>query len=251
MSGCVRNVKLLTGTHRVVKSKGRMIRKDISKSKGIAGLSMASRCLFFMLIPHLNGHGKMNGSPYFVKGEVVPLIDFYSVSIIKKSLKEISRKTNLKWFEYDGLSCIHSIKWADHQDLRSDRLGADELPDYSWTTPGLLHHEVKGEGEVKEEVKVKGEGLEDAPVPGKPKRASTVPDSEWIDSLRENPAYTGIDLDRVLGKLFAWCELKDLSPTRKRFLNWLNREDRPMNGNRNGKPKTHIDDINESLRNFL
>lgn len=144
-----------------IKSKGRMIRKGISKSKGIASLSMTSRCLFFMIIPHLNGYGKANGSPYFIKGEVVPLIDAYSVKEIEKCLKEISKKTNMKWFDSDGLLCIHSIKWEEHQDLRKDRLGADELPTYSGTTPGLIRHEVELElkEEVELELKEEGQGF--------------------------------------------------------------------------------------------
>lgn len=135
-------------------SKGRMIRSDIKKSKSFASLSKESKILFLMMIPHFSSHGKMNGSPYYVKGEIVPLLEEFTIPIIEKCLLEISNKTNVKWFEYCGLMYLHSINWEQHQELRKDRMGKDDMPDYSCTTPVLCQLEV--EVEVKGEVKGKG-----------------------------------------------------------------------------------------------
>ncbi len=55
-------------------------------------------------------------------------------------------------------------------------------------------------------------------------------DSEWLLSLRESDAYKGMDIDRLYGKMKHWCEVNNKKPTRKRFVNWLNREDIPLNG---------------------
>ena len=61
-------------------------------------------------------------------------------------------------------------------------------------------------------------------------RASTahLADGDFIQQLKANPAYHGIDVDRELGKLDAWL----LTPrgrgkmkTRQRIVNWLNRCD--------------------------
>ena len=112
-------------------SEGRMIRRDISSSRGFASLSPAAQLLFCLLIPHFNSHGKMNGSPYFVKGEVVPLLGQYDVPEIVTCLQEISTKTNVKWFEVDGLSYLHATKWFEHQCLRDEKLGTDRLPSYA------------------------------------------------------------------------------------------------------------------------
>lgn len=142
------------------RSQGRMIRKSISQSKGIAQLSPESISLFCMLIPHFNAHGKMNGDPYFIKGEVVPRIKWFTVEKIKKCLKEISQKTNVKWFIHDGLWYIHSLNFKEHQELREERLGDDCLPsypgllrDYSMSSRNLSDIEVEEEVEDKEEVK--------------------------------------------------------------------------------------------------
>lgn len=62
-------------------------------------------------------------------------------------------------------------------------------------------------------------------------------DEEWIESLKSNIAYKGIDINILYGKMVAWCEVKGKKPTRARLLNWLNREEKPMQGKLNNKPK--------------
>lgn len=57
-------------------------------------------------------------------------------------------------------------------------------------------------------------------------------DTEWIESLKANIAYSGIDIDILYAKMVTWCEVKGKKPTRTRLLNWLNREDKPI------QPKT-------------
>ena len=53
-------------------------------------------------------------------------------------------------------------------------------------------------------------------------------DPEWLETLRGQQAYAGLDIDRELGKMKAWCEANKRTPSRKRFVNWLNRTERPM-----------------------
>lgn len=130
-----------------------MIRKSISRSKHFAALSERAQVLFCIMIPHLNGHGKMNGEPNFVKGEVCPLLKWATVQAIGRALLEISSKTQVKWFVdgKSGLRFIHALDWKDHQDVREDRLGDDFLPDYSGRLPdkSSIEVEVEVEGEVK------------------------------------------------------------------------------------------------------
>ena len=156
----------------MIESKGRMIRKDISNSKGFAKLSKEAQVLFCLIIPHLNAHGKQNGSPHFIKGEICPRIDYLDIPQIIKCLKEITINTNLKWFEYEGLFYLHSLSWNEHQELEKNRLGNDRLPsfksgrsrrqvaDKSGRSRNLVAHEV--EVEVKEEVEVKDKDKDNA-----------------------------------------------------------------------------------------
>lgn len=55
-------------------------------------------------------------------------------------------------------------------------------------------------------------------------------DAEWIKTLKSNPAYAGIDVDREFSKMTAWCSVNGKEATRRRFVNWLNRAEKPLNG---------------------
>jgi uncharacterized phage protein (TIGR02220 family) len=141
-----------------------MINKNISDSNGFASLSCEAAVLFTMMIPHFNSHGKMNGGPGYIKDEICPLIPYLTYKNIKSLLMEISEKTNVKYFEFEGRWWIHSINFlSDHQTLNPSRLGEDLLPSYSRVSPELVppevevEVEVKGKGEVEGKEKDKGQ----------------------------------------------------------------------------------------------
>lgn len=71
----------------------------------------------------------------------------------------------------------------------------------------------------------------------KSKRTIAMADEEFIETLKQNPAYKGIDLDREIGKLDAWLLTprgRGKKKTQQRLVNWLNRTENPMET----KPKT-------------
>lgn len=53
-------------------------------------------------------------------------------------------------------------------------------------------------------------------------------DEQWIESLKANPVYSGLDIDREYGKAKVWCEANRRSCSRRFFANWIN-HDRVMN----------------------
>lgn len=59
---------------------------------------------------------------------------------------------------------------------------------------------------------------------------SKMSDEEWLSHLQGNSAYEGLDIPTLYQKMLVWCETNGKQPTRKRFVNWLNREDKPMKG---------------------
>jgi hypothetical protein len=141
-----------------------MIRKSISRSKGIAKLSPKALSLFCLIIPHLDSYGKSNGNPQYVKAEMCPLIPWLTIPAIKKALKEIDANTNLKWFqEDDGTLYLHSTNWEEHQKLEKMKRGEDYLPSYpsikvddqSTSSRRVVGPEV--EVEVKDQVEVERE----------------------------------------------------------------------------------------------
>jgi|CXWL01.1.fsa_nt_gi uncharacterized protein YdaU (DUF1376 family) len=59
-------------------------------------------------------------------------------------------------------------------------------------------------------------------------------DVEWVQSLRENPAYAGIDIDLQFRRASVWYPEHNRQLTRRAFVNWLIREmgNKPMVANK-------------------
>jgi hypothetical protein len=53
-------------------------------------------------------------------------------------------------------------------------------------------------------------------------------DSEWLTELQQNPAYKAINIPAERAKMLAWCQVNRKKPSRRRFLNWINRIEVPM-----------------------
>lgn len=53
-------------------------------------------------------------------------------------------------------------------------------------------------------------------------------DIEWMDSLRTNAGYAGVDIDVQRGRCEAWCATNGKTFSRRRFINWLNRTEKPI-----------------------
>lgn len=59
-------------------------------------------------------------------------------------------------------------------------------------------------------------------------QAAPTSDSDWLAELAANPAYQGINVGAEYGKAQAWCGVNRKQLTRRRFINWLNRAEKPM-----------------------
>lgn len=58
--------------------------------------------------------------------------------------------------------------------------------------------------------------------------ASPLSDADWLKSLAADPAYIGIDVAIEHAKASRWCETNRKQLSRRRFVNWLNRAERPI-----------------------
>ncbi len=76
-------------------------------------------------------------------------------------------------------------------------------------------------------------------------------DSEFLSVMAADPTYAGIDVPREHGKMAKWCSVNKKVPTRKRFVNWLNRADRPMNGTLAPAVKKRPRELPERFRSWL
>jgi len=81
----------------------------------------------------------------------------------------------------------------------------------------LAHHKEAEEEQYKEEEKKISK-----------KRIPKLSDEEWMQALKNNPAYKGINIEIEHSKCIAWFDNKGITVSRQRFLNWLNRADKPL-----------------------
>lgn len=58
--------------------------------------------------------------------------------------------------------------------------------------------------------------------------ASPSSDSAWLEELSKDKAYEGIDVPHEHAKMTRWCKERKREPTRRTFINWLNRADRKL-----------------------
>jgi len=173
------------------KTRGRMLNRDISDSKGFASLSPEAAVLFCMMIPHFNSHGKMNGDSGYVRAVVCPRIPYLTIEKVESSLLEINKHTNVRWFCHDGRYWIHSTKFlSEHQHLNPEKLGEDVLPDFVQNKSGLSSALVAPEVEV--EVEVEGISIRRdlsekrgrASVPKNPLIACS--DTDYVSAVKEH-----------------------------------------------------------------
>lgn len=88
-----------------------------------------------------------------------------------------------------------------------------------------LQSESESESEVEKEAeRKKQKGRKSAEKPPPPT------DQEWVLTLKAQSCYAGLDVDQQLGKCQTWCDTNRRAFSRRRFVNWLNRAEKPMNG---------------------
>jgi hypothetical protein len=73
-----------------------------------------------------------------------------------------------------------------------------------------------------------------APASKRKQKPNPETDDEWMASLGKDAAYQGIDVNREHAKMARWCATNRQQPTRRRFINWLNRIEKPLNGPHSG-----------------
>jgi len=69
---------------------------------------------------------------------------------------------------------------------------------------------------------------------GTPTGTPTETDELWLAGLKNDEAYRGINIAIEHAKCARWCQANKKVLSRRRFINWLNKAERPLNGPLNG-----------------
>jgi hypothetical protein len=72
--------------------------------------------------------------------------------------------------------------------------------------------------------------------------ASVTSDEDWLKQLQILPAYNLMDVRREYSKMQTWCGVNRKMPTRRRFVAWLNRIEKPMDAAKGSRTHESIID---------
>jgi hypothetical protein len=72
--------------------------------------------------------------------------------------------------------------------------------------------------------------------------ASVTSDEDWLKQLEILPAYNLMDVRREYSKMQTWCGVNRKMPTRRRFVAWLNRIEKPMDAAKGSRAHESIID---------
>jgi hypothetical protein len=112
---------------------------------------------------------------------------------------------------------------------RSGKSRREAVSEPQLEAPREAQLEAQLEGEVERKGKERN-GMERKRKLVKVAEVSATADKEFLEELSNNAAYQGINISVELGKMQAWCKANGKMATRKRFINWINRAERPLVG---------------------
>ena len=70
---------------------------------------------------------------------------------------------------------------------------------------------------------------------------------DFVTQLAAEECYKHIDVRQEFGKMQVWCRLKGKQPSQARFVNWLNRCDKPLPAGQGPAPIVRISDLKTAL----
>jgi hypothetical protein len=139
----------------------------------------------------------------------------------------------------DGQFQYRVVNWEKYQEIKN----AADKREYNRVKQAEYRAKKSSQSTVpepeKEEIKKNG-------IAHLTKRDFVANDDAWLTGLEQDPTYAGLNIRTEFGKMSAWCSANHKQPSRRRFVNWINRADKPLNGTSN-QSKTLLQKLAEQL----
>lgn len=208
----------------------RTIKPEFWESESLGRVSVGARLLFVGLFSCCDDSGRTRASSRLLASRLFPY-ENRAEKQIEGWLEELAQETCIRRYVVDGEHYLDIPKWLSHQKI--DKPSPSKLPPFVEDSRGFAKNSSgmgTGNGNGNREGEQGVEGGSDTP----PAPPSSDPDSgkktdeEWLADIAKDPAYEGINVAIEWAKMRRWCAEHVKAPTRRRFINWLNRADRPM-----------------------
>jgi hypothetical protein len=203
----------------------------------LSRLDDSSRLLAIGLLNVADDKGYFLADPLLIRSQIWPLDE--SSSKARRTLDDLSRAGYIEIKIHASHGEIgYVVNFTKHQKV--DRPNESKIKTYFDSSNDrrmIVEQSSTDQGSgIRDQGKDQGAGkgsgeTEDfasAPVSPKVLKAPAQTDTEWLLSLETDSTYSGINVLGEHGKMVRWCEVNRKSPSRKRFVNWLNRIEKPM-----------------------
>lgn len=217
----------------------RTVKPEFWRNPDLAKLSEFTRLLALALLNYADDEGYFIADPILMRGELFPFSE--DSRSIHGALIELS---NIKYVTlYKGTNGrLYGLVTTFKQHQIINRPSPSKLKTYITFTEdslnthgGLTEYSLLEQGtgnREKEQGKGAGsaEGCADvsAPTSNLKKEKIVETDEQWLEGLKANQAYQGINIVAEYGKMVAWCGVNKKQATKRRFINWLNRAEKPL-----------------------
>jgi len=223
----------------------RYLKPEFFSDEDLAELPFQARLTFAGLWCYADRAGRLEDRPKFLKAMIFP----YDNVDMEKQLETLSNGKHengtpfVQRYEANGIKLLQIVKWDKHQKPHHSEKESIFPPPSPPNFNGDFNYNYNGEYHDDElEARNVLTPIKERPLPGKTP-INKLTDDEFIQKLKENPAYKEIDIDQELGKIDAWL----LTPrgagkkkSRQRIVNWLNRVEKPIETNQ-GPPTDPMD----------
>lgn len=228
----------------------RVIREGWVESERIDQLDGESERFFLRLCLRADDFGRYHGNHSLLRSSLFPLKLDVRITDIPRWLAACEKAGLLRCYSIDSKSFVEILRFDQRLRAKVSKFPPPPPTD-AGRTPDICpshdrHMRTEGESESEVEMDLETESETEAKSPLRTPRpaeagptppAKTVPietDEQWLANLSLSHAFAGIDVPREHAKATLWCQTNRKQLSRRRFLNWLNRCDKPMVATQNG-----------------
>jgi len=235
-------------------ARGRMIDKNIRKSKKFRDLKNdKSRLLYLMIYPHVDRDGRFTADPEEIKIECIPYLN-YSNRQIAESIVDMYNVGLINLGTHNNEPYLEITRFRDFNNIREDREGDSKYPELGGSRPGVVQ-------EYSSLINISLKEVNERINEDKKKQAIYY-DSEKIEliniSEKQKEAWKKTfpicDIEAELNKMASWLDAnpKKRKSSYKAFINnWLSRTQDKGGTNKGGGSVKTFEEIEEDHRKAL
>lgn len=201
----------------------RFLRPGIRTSEAWNKASFRAQSLYIGILTLVDDFGRYDGRYRLLHAEIFGLRDDVRAQQTAADYEELCRLKLVRHYVVDGKEYLQVLRWQERA-----RVEKSKFPDPP--------HESAADRSKAQQTASSLASISSPVYPRQRQIGSGEPAAlqDWVEELKKDDTYKGIDVQRELGKMINWCKAHKMNPTRRRFVNWLNRVDRPIQAD---KPK--------------